>query len=95
MRSVVWLKRDLRLRDHRPLAEAAAGECLLLYLAEPSLREADDFDDCHGVFVNQSLFDLAARVEAIGGQLVFAAGEVVGILDRLYQRWPFDRLLSH
>ena len=47
MNSVVWLKRDLRLSDHRPLAEAAAGECLLLYVIEPSLRAAEDFDESH------------------------------------------------
>ncbi|MEJ2534098.1 MAG: deoxyribodipyrimidine photo-lyase, partial [Gammaproteobacteria bacterium] len=64
MRSVVWLKRDLRLSDHRPLAEAAAGECLLLYVAEPSLRAAEDFDACHADFVAQSLQDLAPRIAA-------------------------------
>ncbi len=95
MRSVVWLKRDLRLHDHRPLAEAARGECLLLYVAEPSLRDADDFDACHDVFIRQSLMDLAPRVEAIGGRLVYAEGEVVAILDRLRAEWAFDRLLSH
>lgn len=94
-RSVVWLKRDLRLSDHRPLAEAARGECLLVYIIEPSLRAAPDHDDSHSVFVNQSLLDLAPRVEDRGGRLVVFEGEVVEVLDRLRAAWPFDQLLSH
>ena len=94
-RSVVWLKRDLRLGDHRPLAKASEGQCLILYVAEPSLRAAADFDDCHRDFINQSLADLAPGLEKIGGRLVVAEGEVVDVLDRLLASWPFDRLLSH
>ena len=95
MRSVVWLKRDLRLSDHQPLAKAAEGQSIVLYVAEPSLRAAEDFDDCHKDFINQSLADLAPRLEQIGGRLVIAEGEVVDVLDRLFVSWPFDRLLSH
>jgi len=94
-RSVVWLKRDLRLADHRPLAEAATGECLLLYVIEPSWRAAADFDPSHAVFINQSLRELAPRVAERGGRLVVAEGEVVDVLDRLHAAWNFDRLLSH
>ena len=95
MRSVVWLKRDLRLEDHQPLARAAEGQCLILYVAEGSLRAAEDFDDCHRDFINQSLVDLAPRLAEIGGRLVVAEGEVVEVLDKLLASWPFDRLLSH
>ncbi|TVQ87023.1 MAG: hypothetical protein EA397_19405 [Deltaproteobacteria bacterium] len=35
---LVWLKRDLRLNDHRPLLEAARrGSVCVLYLYEPDL----------------------------------------------------------
>ena len=38
--------------------------------------------------------DLAPRVEALGGRLIVAEGEVVDVLDRLRSAWSFDRLLS-
>jgi deoxyribodipyrimidine photo-lyase len=95
MRSVVWLKRDLRLSDHRPLAQAADGECLLLYVLEPSWRNAPDFDACHADFISQSLLELAPRVEALGGRLLVIEGEVVDVLDQLFDTWPFEQLLSH
>ena len=54
---VVWFKRDLRIRDHRPLYEAArtGGPLLALYVYEPEIVRADDFDPSHLVFINQSL----------------------------------------
>ena len=94
-RSVVWLKRDLRLSDHQPLDKATEGQCLILYVVEPSLSAAADFDDCHRDFINQSLAELAPRLEQIGGRLIVAEGEVVEVLDKLLESWPFDRLLSH
>ena len=36
--NLVWFKRDLRLEDHEPLAEAAAdGPVLGLFIYEPEL----------------------------------------------------------
>ena len=46
---VVWFKRDLRVEDHRPLAQAqAAAQCagqgavLPLYIAEPEFWQLPD-----------------------------------------------------
>jgi len=40
---VVWFKRDLRLHDHTPLAEAAReGPVLCLYVVEPGLWAQPD-----------------------------------------------------
>ncbi|WP_191566257.1 deoxyribodipyrimidine photo-lyase [Metabacillus idriensis] len=42
--NVVWFKRDLRIADHKPLADAAKyGEVLPLYAAEPSIWSGDDY----------------------------------------------------
>jgi deoxyribodipyrimidine photo-lyase len=94
-RKVIWLKRDFRLSDHRPLAGAADGECLVLYIAEPSVREGADFDDCHDAFIRQSLSELQPRLQQLGGRLVCVEGEAVAVFDRLYETWPFDTLSSH
>ena len=53
MRSVAWLKRDLRISDHRALAKASQSECIALYIAEPSIRAAIDFAPCHEQFILQ------------------------------------------
>lgn len=60
---IVWLKRDLRLSDHKPLREAAkTGEpVLLLYVFEPEMLSAPDSDDRHWRFVWQSLMDMESQ----------------------------------
>lgn len=45
---VVWLKRDIRLRDHKPLIEATKrGPLVLLYVYEPEVYRNHDYDACH------------------------------------------------
>ena len=47
--NVVWFKRDLRIRDHAPLSEAAKGNdpLILLYLIEPERLAQPDTDPTH------------------------------------------------
>ena len=50
--NVVWLKRDLRLRDHAPLAAAfARGDVLVVYVVEPELVRQPETDPSHVAFV--------------------------------------------
>lgn len=62
--TVVWLKRDLRLRDHQPLFDAVErGErIMLLYCWEPSVLADPHMDERHWRFVSQSLSDLDAQL---------------------------------
>jgi len=50
---LVWFKRDLRVADHEPLARAASrGPVIALYVYEPSVLRAPEFDACHLDFIN-------------------------------------------
>ena len=83
---VVWFKRDLRVHDHRPLAQAAErGPVLPLYVIEPSVVSADDFSAGHWHFVRDSLVELRERLGALGQPLVVRVGEAVDTMDRLRQ----------
>lgn len=94
--AVVWFKRDLRTRDHAPLAEAArAGPVLCLYILEPSLWRQPDAAAQHLGFLTESLRDLAADLRALGGRLALAVGEADEVLARLHARAPFHSLWSH
>ncbi len=53
---LVWFKRDLRVRDHLPLAQAARrGPVIGLYLYEPRLLDAPESDAAQLHFINESL----------------------------------------
>lgn len=58
--NVVWLKRDLRLRDHEPLWHAAQNQrpILLLYVVEDIQRQDPHFDVRHWRFIWQSIMDI-------------------------------------
>ena len=104
---LVWLKRDLRIDDHAPLAAAAAddgagdgGAMLALYAYEPEVWlppeiRAADHDASHLAFVEECLVELEAELAVRGGRLVRRFGEMTEILARLRAEFPFDELLAH
>ncbi|MGA1223443.1 MAG: deoxyribodipyrimidine photo-lyase/cryptochrome family protein [Phycisphaerales bacterium] len=98
---VVWLKRDLRLDDHAPLAHAAAACALdgtpMIALAafEPEVWQAPDADASHLGFYLESLAELEEALRARGGAVVYRVGEITDILGDLHAREPITALLSH
>lgn len=94
--NLVWFKRDLRVADHEALAAAAAdGPVLGLFVYEPELYEAEEFDSSHLVFLNESLGELRAALNDSGGEFVVKHGEVVEVLERLAGEVPVKALWSH
>jgi deoxyribodipyrimidine photo-lyase len=94
--NIVWLKRDLRLTDHAPLQAAvdAGIPFLILYLFEPSLMQAPDYDVRHARFVWQSLQDIKAQLPNKEA-LYIAKEEVVPVLELLHQTHQIHTLFSH
>ncbi|MEM1128868.1 MAG: deoxyribodipyrimidine photo-lyase, partial [Bacteroidota bacterium] len=93
---VVWFKRDLRVRDHRPLWEAAQrGRVLPLYIVEPSVVQAADYEARHWAFIRESLEDLRADLAGLGQPLVVRVGEAVEVFQRLYAAAGRFHLWAH
>lgn len=93
---VVWFKRDLRLRDHAPLREAARrGPVLPLYLLEPEIHRSADFDRLHWNFIREALLELGKSLEQLGLPLILREGEAVEALEELRRETGFCRLWSH
>ena len=93
---VVWYKRDLRVHDS-PILHAAAlhGSVLPLYIVEPSLVHANDYDPAHWTFLQQSLDALRTELAALGQPLVVRVGEVIDVLEALSHDLPLGTLWSH
>lgn len=93
---VVWFKRDLRIDDHPPLARAATrGPVIPLYISEPSVFGAPDFDRMHAEFISQCLNELDDQLRSRGAPLVLRAGEAVEVLESLRRETGFTHLWSH
>jgi deoxyribodipyrimidine photo-lyase len=97
MAVVVWLKRDLRVADHAPLAAAAAsGEpALALFVIEPAWLGSPEFDAQHLAFALQSLAPLRRELAARGLPLLVRTGPMVDVLQALHREVGIRHLLSH
>ena len=94
--TLVWFKRDLRVLDHAPLTKAAEiGRVLPVYVIEPEVIEAADFDALHWDFIRESLIDLNASLEELGVSLLIQQGEVCDVFQRLHQRFGFSQISAH
>jgi deoxyribodipyrimidine photo-lyase len=93
---LVWLKRDLRIADHRPLARAArTGPCLVLYVYEPELLTHPTTDAAHLRFINGSLAELDRELRRRGARLTTRVGNLPEVFDRLHAERPIARIWSH
>ncbi len=93
---LVWLKRDLRIADHAPLAEAATrGPVMVLYIYEDDMLREPEFDPSHLTFVNRSLEELRGNLRTLGGELLLRRGEATAVLEALWREYRFEALWSH
>jgi deoxyribodipyrimidine photo-lyase len=96
--ALVWFKRDLRVADHAPLAEAAAGlqaPALALFIIEPAWLQSPECHPRHVAYLLQCLVPLQRALAERGLPLVVRQGEAVSVLADLRRQWRFARLLSH
>ncbi|MCU0793574.1 MAG: deoxyribodipyrimidine photo-lyase, partial [Opitutaceae bacterium] len=86
---VIWFKRDLRVADHAPLAEAWAraratgGRVLGFYAVEPSVVGGADYAGRHWEATREALGELRENLARRGVTLAVRRGEVVELLERL------------
>ncbi len=93
---LVWLKRDLRLDDHRPIFEACqTGPTVVLYGFEPKLWAMPEMDRSHFDFIVESLQDLSSRLSKIGGRLAIRIGELPEVFIEIARTADIAGLYSH
>lgn len=98
--NIVWLKRDLRLSDHEPLALANANglETILLYIFEPSLMQFVDSSLRHHQFIWQSLADMNKKLQTFSGienNIFIAHQEAVEVFSLLSNEFDLKNVFSH
>jgi len=95
--AVVWLKKDLRASDHRPLWEATRRHrrVIALYIYEPEWLQSYEFHSSHLVFLNQSLSELAKDLANIKIQLVLRWGTATEVFHQLRNEFPYQAVYAH
>jgi deoxyribodipyrimidine photo-lyase len=94
--AVVWFKRDLRWRDHAPLAAALHFEqALALYVIEPTWLQSGECDVRHVSIALACVAELRLQLAARGLPLVVRVGGVPQVLQTLRHELHFSHLFSH
>jgi deoxyribodipyrimidine photo-lyase len=94
--SLVWFKRDLRIRDHAPLAAAQTlDSSLALFVIEPEWLASPECDPQHVAFTLDCLNELRADLALLGLPLWVHVGSATSALNEVHTRFAFTHLLSH
>ena len=95
--SLVWLKRDLRLRDHAPLAAAVSAgyPVLICYVFEPSMSALPDWDVRHWRFALQSLADMQGLLAQRELQLYWFHNEILPVFDAIANEYDIKGVYAH
>lgn len=99
---IVWIKRDLRTRDHAPLAEAEASGLpyRVIFIFEPSLVAHPDCSDRHLRFQWQSIQDMDRAFQGLvsdseARQVDVFWGEAEAVFSSLMEVFDVQRVLSY
>ena len=98
MRTLVWFRgKDLRLDDHRPLADALAhGEVVPAFVLDPYFFAPERAQRLpHRMqFLLESLAELARSIERKGSRLLVLAGKSVEVVPRAAAELRVDRVVA-
>lgn len=93
--ALIWFKRDLRVRDHAPLAEAMHFEqALALVVIEPQWLCSPECDPRHVGFLLDCVAALQRDLAARGLTLIVRTGDMPQVLQSLRSEFPFTHLFS-
>ncbi|HEX7643790.1 MAG TPA: deoxyribodipyrimidine photo-lyase [Burkholderiaceae bacterium] len=93
---LVWFKRDLRIQDHQPLAEASRSGCVVgFYCFEPGQMAQPDSSARHRAFVAECLRELRRDLAELGIPLLVFHGEVLSFLELVGKHRRIGGLWSH
>ena len=98
---LVWYKRDLRIRDHLPLATAREISnkknlpLIAFYCFEPNITSAQDYSNFHRQFITDSLLDLTDSLQRIGVQFIIFERNISSALKYIQEFYDIDHIFSH
>lgn len=74
-RALVWLRRDLRLKDHSPLSYASAYDLAVVFIFDKNILGSLPPEDRRLTFLHQSLQELDSRLKEKGSSLIVRIGD--------------------
>jgi len=94
--ALVWFKRDLRLRDHKPLKHAVETglPLILAYIVEPAIVQDPHMQARHWRFIFESIDDLNSQLMEFNQHIQVLYGDVADIVNSLAVKYPKLHIFS-
>lgn len=95
--NIVWFKRDFRLTDHEPLAQAIGTglPTLLLHCYEPSVIADPNYSDRHWRFVHESIKEMDDTLGKYQTKVHCYYDEVISVLKTLSASYRIAHIYSY
>lgn len=95
--NIVWLKRDLRLRDHLPFSKAEASTIpyIAIYTMEPSMVSYKDTSLRHLQFIFHSIKEMNLEAEKFKQKIHLCYEETFSVLEALSKEFTIINLFSY
>lgn len=95
--NIVWLKRDLRTRDHEPIfqAEQSGKPMLLLYILDDSIIGYEDTSRRHLRFIGQSLKVMNDTLKEKEHHVYALQGNTSDIFRWLFKKYTVGKVFSY
>ena len=96
--NIVWLKRDLRLQDHKPFNEAISSSLpfIVIFAFEPSIHEnGKDISGRHLNFIGESLYELKSKLKPFNIPLLCFKEELIEVFRQLTKAFKIQNVYSH
>ena len=95
--NIVWLKRDLRLQDHRPFlyAESFEDSYIPIYIFEPSLLAYPDTSLRHLQFIYHSLKVMNKQLQVHGRKVYIFHAEADEVFSFLSEKFELKNVFSY
>ena len=95
--NVVWLKRDLRSQDHKPLyvAEKADIPYIIIYIYDTKLLNHPDSSTRHLQFIYHSILDLNIKLSNFNKNVEIFYGPSLEIMKYLIDKYEIESIFSH
>ncbi len=95
--TIMWFKRDLRLRDNEALKIACdhKSAVALIYIIEPIMLKDKHMDTRHWRFILQSINDLNEQLAEFNLSISILYGDALDVISQLHDKYQVKRIVSH
>lgn len=95
--NVVWLKRDLRISDHKALfeAEKSKNNYIIIYLFEPTQMAHPDYSIRHQQFIYHSILAMNEALSPFNRKVYIFHADAFDFFDFLTTKYTLDTVWSY